>query len=139
MSKYINKNVFGFGQGKQATRIIKPLELDNYFRKKYNMSYIAYGYKKVDSLSRRGIIWHGDGMDKRNKKIYPIADFTEKDCFHYIEKNKLKLPPEYNCGFRDINTFFEKDTLLWLKNTYLEDYNNVIIEYPYLEAVLYRD
>jgi phosphoadenosine phosphosulfate reductase len=116
----------------------KPLELDNYFRKLFNISYIAYGYKKVDSLSRRGIIWHGNGIDERNKKIYPVADFTEKDIFYYIKKNKLKLSPEYQYGFRDINTFFKKDCLMWLRNTFYNDYLNVINEYPLLESVLYK-
>lgn len=138
LTTYYNENVFGCNITNKKEPKISISENDNLLRYKFNKSYIAYGYKKTDSLSRRGQLWHGDGIDKRNKKIFPVANFSEKDIFYYIKKNKLKLPPEYKSGYRDINTFFERQTLEWLINNYPDDYKRVKEQYPLIESVLLR-
>ncbi len=140
LALYKKNNVFGCGKAKdRENQEVSLSENDNILRRQYNVSYIAYGYKKTDSLSRRGMIWHGDGIDERNKKIFPVADFSNKDIMYYVKKNKLLLPPEYKDGYRDINNFFEKRALTWLISRYPNDYEALKTEYPLIDSVLYKE
>lgn len=139
LSKYYKIGVFGC-QKIRNCRIVSMTENDNILREKYNIKYVAYGYKGIDSLQRRGMIKNTNdtGIDEKIHKIYPVAHFSHKMIFDYIERNKLLLPPEYKSGFRDINTFFEKDSLRWLISNYPEDYEKIKEQFPLIDGVLLK-
>jgi phosphoadenosine phosphosulfate reductase len=72
-------------------------DIEHGLRAKYNISYIAQGVRRCEGMARRGMLAHLPyGIDERNKKLYPIADYTDKQIFSYIKLNKLILPTEYN-------------------------------------------
>ncbi len=123
---------------KLKIRKIKQHEVDEWLRNKYNTQWVVYGYKKADSLQRRGILNQNcmiDGIDIRNRKIYPLANAKEKEVFKYCKIHKLPLPVEYQYNFRDINNF-KGEALLWLYNNYPNDYQKVKKQYPFIEAAL---
>jgi 3'-phosphoadenosine 5'-phosphosulfate sulfotransferase (PAPS reductase)/FAD synthetase len=117
---------------KKIKRIKQP-DIERYVRQKYDIPWLVYGYKKTDSLSRRGILNTFDGVDCRNKKIYPLADWNNKDVFNYIKKQRLPLPEDYSLGFRDTN-FYYGDSLLWIYNNYPADYQKIKKVYPFIDA-----
>ena len=85
---------------------LKQANIEKYIRAKHNKIWIFYGYRKSESLERRGMMAHIDnGIDWKYKKLYPIADWSAKDVLYYIKQNRLVLPPDYRSGFRDINVF----------------------------------
>lgn len=108
-------------------------------RKKYNVKYLAQGIRKQDSMARRGMLANLPyGIDERNGKLYPIAEWTTKQVMSYIKLNKLMLPVEYSIGW-DHDFYIPNATgMLMLKNNFPEDYNKVIAVFPQLESMAKR-
>jgi 3'-phosphoadenosine 5'-phosphosulfate sulfotransferase (PAPS reductase)/FAD synthetase len=116
----------------------KPADIEKGLRAKFNISYIAQGVRRDESMARRGMLAHLPyGIDERNKKLYPIADFSTKDVMSYIKLNKLMLPVEYSHGW--IHDFYVPDVngLIYLKNNYPKDYQKVTAEFPQLKAMVF--
>lgn len=118
----------------------KMADVENMLREKYDITYIAQGSRKQDSMARRGMLQKlNNGVDYRNYKFYPVAEMSTREIMAYIKLNKLVLPVEYNHGMdRD---FWVPDVpkMLWLKNNFPEDYKKVITEFPQLEAMVIRE
>lgn len=142
LSRQINSNAYSRPLGKKIPTI-KQFEMDLFLRRKLGIEWIIYGYKRADSLSRRGILNsncagnNDGGIDGRNHKIYPLANWSNKKVLHYIKMKKLPLSVEYGFNFRDINNF-KGETLLWLYHNYPRDYLLVKKQYPFIEAALIR-
>ncbi len=135
VSRILHNNTFSNSQKKIDK--LKQTDIELFLRKTYNISYLAYGYRKQESLQRRGHLTSCEGFEKKFKRFFPVADWSTNDIFNYIKKEKLPLPVEYSYGFRDIN-FFEGKSLIWLYNNYPEDYQKVKNMYPFIEAELLR-
>jgi sulfate adenylyltransferase subunit 2 len=107
-------------------------------RAEFNISWIIDGAKKTDSMARRGLMAHlSDGIDERNRKIYPLADWNDRKVMAYVKANRLLLPVEYQHGFtRDFNVpTVEK--LVYLKNNFPSDWRKITAEFPSLEAMVW--
>lgn len=126
-----------FSAKKRDIPRIKQADMELFLRKKYNISYIAYGYRKDESLQRRGQLTKCDCIEKQFKRVFPVAEWSQKDILNYLKKEKLPLPIEYSYHFRDIN-FFESESLIWLYQNYPEDFEKVKKTYPFIEAELFR-
>ena len=129
-----------FDVGNQAgvKKKLKQSNIEKFIRAKHNKIWMFYGYRKTESLERRGMMAHIDnGIEWKYKKLYPLADWSAKDVLNYIKKNRLVLPPDYRSGFRDIN-IFKGDALLWLYNNYRSDYEIIKSQYPGIEGELLR-
>lgn len=117
---------------------LSQIEAD--IRFKYNISYLATGDRKSESLSKRGMLAHVKyGIDEKYKKIYPVINFTEKDIYSYIKLHKLPLPVEYNTGKKRDFYIPTASDLIILKYNYPKDYKLIINEFPQLEAVAWRE
>ena len=117
---------------------LKQANIEKFIRAKHNKIWMFYGYRKTESLERRGMMAHIDnGIDWKYKKLYPIADWSARDVLAYIKRNRLVLPPDYRSGFRDINSF-KGEALLWLYNNYRGDYEIIKAQYPGIEGELIR-
>jgi len=120
------------------TKKVKHGDIEKFIRAKHNKIWMFYGYRKTESLERRGMMAHIDnGIDWKYKKLYPIADWSARDVLAYIKRNRLVLPPDYRSGFRDINSF-KGEALLWLYNNYRGDYEIIKAQYPGIEGELIR-
>jgi 3'-phosphoadenosine 5'-phosphosulfate sulfotransferase (PAPS reductase)/FAD synthetase len=113
-------------------------DVEHGLRAKYNISYIAQGIRRNESMARRGMLAHLPyGIDERNKKLYPIADFSDKMVMSYVKLHKLPLPIEYNHGAKHDFSVPDVDDLVYLKNNFPNDYRKVIEEFPHLEAMVW--
>jgi len=113
----------------------KIADIEHGLRAKFDISYIAQGVRRDESMARRGMLAHLPyGIDEKYKKLYPIADFSAKDVMAYIKLNKLPLPVEYSHGWKHDFSVPDVDGLVYLKNNFPNDYKNVIAEFPQLEA-----
>ncbi|MDA3900048.1 MAG: phosphoadenosine phosphosulfate reductase family protein [Spirochaetes bacterium] len=135
LSEMMAKNVFMHTQ--KTVPIVSIGDGENYLRKKYDISYLAYGFRKNESLQRRGQISQCKGFDKVHKKIYPIGDWNHNHVLKYLNHRKLPLPVEYSYGFRDIN-FISGEPLIWLKQNYPDDYDRVKEVFPLIDVELMR-
>ena len=117
----------------------KMADIERGLRSKFNISYIAQGVRRDDSMARRGMLANLPyGIDERNKKLYPIADFSTKDVMSYIKLNKLPLPIEYSHGLKHDFSVPDINLMIYLKNNFPNDYKKVIKEYPKLEAMVWE-
>ena len=114
--------------------------MEHNLRAEFNISWIIDGAKKTDSMARRGIMAHlQGGIDERNKKIYPLADWNDCKVMAYIKVNRLMLPVEYQHGFnRDFNVP-TISKLVYLKNNFPNDYQKIINEFPVLEGMVWAE
>ena len=125
---------------KQDRKKYKMSDAEKSLRAEFNITWIIDGAKKTDSMARRGMMARlTDGVDERNRKIYPLADWNDAKVMAYIKLNRLMLPVEYQHGFtRDFNVpTIEK--LVYLKNNFAADYQKIIAEFPNLEAMVWNE
>jgi sulfate adenylyltransferase subunit 2 len=116
----------------------KMADIEHGLRMKFNISWIAQGVRRDESLARRGMLAHLPyGIDERNKKLYPIAGYSDKDVMSYIKLHKLPLPIEYQHGWKHDFSVPDVDGLVYLKNNFPDDYRKAIAEFPHLEAMVW--
>ena len=107
-------------------------------RRMYDIEWVAEGIRAGESLPRRGQIkMASGGIDMRNKKVYPVATWSRQDVMHYIKREKLMLPIEYNHGLRGDFSTPDAMLLLYLKNNFPDDYRKVVERFPQLEGVVW--
>lgn len=111
---------------------------DAFLRERYEISFLAYGYRKDESLERRGMLKHTEnGIDWKFRKLYPLAEWKQADIEKYVKARKLLQSPEYAWGYRDIHVF-KGEPLLWIKSRYPEDYERIVARFPHIEGELLR-
>lgn len=127
-----------FDTGAIFGKKLKQKDIEEYCRQKYNIDYLAYGYRRDESVNRSGILNVTNiGIDERNKKLYPLFHWTKRDVLNYVKQEKLPLPVDYDYGFRDVN-IFKGEYLLWLYNNYRDDYEVIKQQYPKIEGELLK-
>jgi len=126
--------------GQYSGRPLKAADCEKRLREKFDTPFIALGYRKDESLQRRGHLGSlakDNYIDWRNRKLFPVADFLSSEIDTYVKVRKLYLPPEYRAGFRNIDQFKGRP-LLYIKNTYPEDYQKIVSTFPMVEAEVVR-
>lgn len=119
---------------------VKLHDIEHGVRFKYDITWIAQGVRKDESLARRGMLANLPyGIDERNHKLYPIAEWSSKQVMSYCKFNKLPLPIEYQHGLNHDWYIPDAKLLLYLKNNFYNDYMKVIQEFPHLEAAIWRE
>lgn len=117
---------------------ITNADFEKYLRISHGAEWIAYGYRKDESLQRRGqLTLAKEGIDWKYRKVFPIAEWAAKHCAGWVKRSRLILPPEYAMGIRDI-TSFKGPALLYLVKNYPEDYERIAAVYPDVKAELMR-
>jgi 3'-phosphoadenosine 5'-phosphosulfate sulfotransferase (PAPS reductase)/FAD synthetase len=134
----LQRGVFSLSQTVKKESFVRMSDIERQIRFITGQFYLFTGEKKADSLNRRIMINHeGDGIDRVHGKVYPLADWTEKNVFKYLKVKKLPLPVEYQSGFRNIDSP-NKSALLWMKNNFPEDYEKVLETFPLIETLLHE-
>jgi 3'-phosphoadenosine 5'-phosphosulfate sulfotransferase (PAPS reductase)/FAD synthetase len=113
-------------------------DIDNKLRDEFKTEWIARGYRKDESLHRRGLLKNCiKGLEYNTKIIYPLIEWSKKHVNYYVKQRKILLPIEYKYGFRDI-TIYKGKCLLWLYNNFPEDYEWIKKQNPHIEGELIR-
>lgn len=112
------------------------------YKKKYNSSYVALGYRRDEGLERLAQIGltvkaGTPSIDHKHGYLYPLMKFYPKLIKKYVVANKLKLPITYRDGFRDIH-IMKGDALVYIHQNFLSDYNTIKEQYPEIEGELIR-
>lgn len=141
---YYNYKKYGFADSEQV----------NYAQ--YNLSTIAdkiieqtgiewsvYGFKQSDSLNRRLMLrgYEDEILNLKNKKIYPLSKWKNKEVLQYIRKRRLIEPLKYgNTGnTRSQGTdITDLSFLLWCRKNEPRDLQKIIAEYPDTERILFE-
>jgi phosphoadenosine phosphosulfate reductase len=111
---------------------------ESYLREKYNISWIANGFKKHDTIFRRAQLSQAvNGIDNRLHYLYPVGEWSEKNVMSYIKKNKLPLMFTYHYNFRDLDVIYG-DNAKFIYNNYPDDFEKLKAVFPLIEAELLR-
>jgi 3'-phosphoadenosine 5'-phosphosulfate sulfotransferase (PAPS reductase)/FAD synthetase len=97
--------------------------------------WIAIGYKKVDSLERRGMLmadWP-DGINPTRGAFAPIAEWTSADVRAYLRRQRIVLPGA-SSTFQQFGVTLAPDALHWLRQWFPQDYERVLKVFPYAAA-----
>ena len=119
-------------------RKIRVADVEKRLRADFNAEWVAWGYRKEESLERRGqLALTENGIDYKYRKVFPLSEWSHRHVAAYVKERRLLLPPEYNQGMRDLNTF-KGDSLLYIYRNYPDDYHRIIDMYPDIEGELMR-
>lgn len=123
----------------KKVKVMNQSDMQNFLRLRYNTSWIAWGYRINESVNRAQMIRAEapKGIDIRNKKLYPVADWNEKEVLKWLRNNKIPLSVEYSYNFHDLNMPFN-ETLEWLFFNYPNDYYVAVKQFPFLEGDLLK-
>lgn len=139
---YQINNVYGMENQTNGKFKKKDLTVGNFYRKyknEFKIEYSIIGDKRADNITRARILFKHGAVDVVNKIIYPVAYFSNKEVYRYIEEKKLILHKCYHSGFKgDITTPFSKDTLLFFKENYINDFYKILEIFPQIESILHR-
>lgn len=107
-------------------------DVEQTFRADTGVTFIAYGWRRTDSLSRALIMKSCHGIDLKAQRIYPIWQWRRSDVFSYLKIRNIPRPPalgRQEQGGAD----FHPEALRWLRDNYPDDYDKFIKEFPYAE------
>lgn len=122
-------------EGRRVKRITYGQMLSG-IRADFSIEYVAIGWVKGESMGRAcAMKTYDNGIDWRDKKLFPLHDWNKKDVRAYIKANRILLAPECYQGFRNID-IYQGESLLWLKHNHPEDYQTWVKTYPMSEAEL---
>jgi len=120
------------------TRKLRISDVEKMLRSDFESDWIAWGYRKAESLERRGqLALAPQGIDWKYRKLFPIAEWSRRHVEAWVRDRRLLIPPEYRHGFRDINTF-KGESLLYIFRNYPDDYARIVAMYPDVEGELMR-
>jgi phosphoadenosine phosphosulfate reductase len=94
---------------------------------------MATGAKKADSLWRkRQLATWGNKSDT----LYPIVEWNKLDVISYLRARNIPVPASSGKSATGID--LSTPSLLWLHDSYPDDFRRVCEVFPYAEAVVYR-
>lgn len=115
--------------------IIKIGDIERAAREDSGLEWISYGYKKIDSLQRRGMLSQGwpAGINERRKSFTLISEWTNTQIHAYLSRRNITVPGVQN-GKRGNGMDLMPDCLAWLKREYPSDFRLLLNYFPYAEA-----
>ncbi|MDX9975362.1 MAG: phosphoadenosine phosphosulfate reductase family protein [FCB group bacterium] len=93
---------------------------------------LATGAKRADSGWRRRFM----NTARQNSVINPIAGWVKYDVVSYLKARGIPLPP--SSGHSATGIDLSTPSLLWLHDTYPDDFKRLCEFFPYAEAVVWR-
>lgn len=96
------------------------------------MPQLATGAKKADSGWRRRFM----STDREDQVFYPIAQWHKYDVLAYLKARQIALPP--SSGHSATGIDLSAKSLLWLNDTFPDDFKRLCEVFPFAEAVVWR-
>jgi len=94
---------------------------------------VATGAKKADSQWRKRNLASTAGYDYL---LQPVREWSKTEVLAYLRSQGLPIPPSSNRSATGID--LSTPSLLWLHDTYPEDFRRVCEVFPMAEAVVWR-
>lgn len=103
-------------------------------REDSGLDWIGYGYKKIDSLQRRGFLtkeWPR-GLNAKRKAFTLIGGWNNTEVRAYLSRQRIPIPGID--GKRSTGISLTPECLEWLRDEWPDDYRRVLKVFPYAEA-----
>ena len=98
---------------------------------------IAHGGKDSDGLWRRRLFANTKDSERWKNIFYPIKGWSKYDVLAYLQAQKIPIPQE-SVEQRAAGMDLATGTLLWLHDTYPDDFDRIEKVFPYVRAVVKR-
>jgi len=100
-------------------------------------AFIAYGHRMDESLPRRGMLKGRAGYLEKERRVYPLWNWSSKDVFAYLRARRIPLPVQLGKG--DVSGVdLTLPAMSVLKEHYPDDYARVREVFPYVDALFVR-
>jgi len=122
-------------KGLEETPRITMRMIEDYFRKIMNLTWIAYGWRRNDSINRAVIMKRWAGFDYENFRVFPIWLWKRREVYSYLEAKEIMIPPKL--GREEQGGFdFHPGALRYLKEHSPGDWRKWLRDFPYSEVML---
>jgi sulfate adenylyltransferase subunit 2 len=118
-------------------KLLRLRDVDKAMRLKYGTNYAFYGMKKADSMNRRIMLNRYAGCENAGK-VYPLADWSQKDVIAYMRQHKLPEPVIYSRKKKSGGVSFDIDCFLWMRENCPQDLQKVLVVFPASEKLLFE-
>jgi len=114
-------------------------DVDRAVRYDTGIDWLAYGWKRIDSLERRGVLANIElhALEPRSPRVYPLANWSHKEVLAYIKHNKL-IKPDLMNGRMMSGVSFVGDDLQWVKENHPDDFARIKRFFPAVEVSIIR-
>jgi len=135
LSTYLKAGTYRFHS--EATKIpaVTIGDMRTHVRSLTGIEWVLSGEKKSDSLTRRGWLTKCNGIQYHLKIAYPVADWTNKNVWAYINYNNVPVAPDYKLLTGSFSVT-DKSTLVEIYNEYLDDFKRIERVFPFVRAVI---
>jgi len=113
-------------------------DVEAWLRKEHGATWFAYGQKKNDSLERRGMLSACGGIDVKGRRVYPVAEFSDKQVWAYLRLHRLPVPIDY-AFFRRSFGGLTPEELRGVRDHFPKDFAKIVAQFPEIEAAIARD
>ena len=136
---YIQTGHLGHRQNEKQ-RLYNLSDLTDNIREKTAIEWAFFGFKQSDSMNRRVMLrtYQEQAINEKNKKVYPLSTYKNKDIIEYIKAEKLITPEKYGNSQSSGTDINDLNYLLFLRNHFPNDLKKVIDEFPLVERKLYE-
>jgi sulfate adenylyltransferase subunit 2 len=117
-------------------KLLRLKDIDKAMRLKHGVNYVFYGMKKADSMNRR-IMLNTYVNCENQGKVYPLADWSQKDILSYMRQHKLPETVRYSKKVSG-GVCFGIDCFLWMRENYPQDLKKVLQVFPASEKILFE-
>lgn len=123
-------------------RKYKFADVEKNYKAEVGINWSVTGIKRCDSLARRGMLkaLGAEGIDQKQKRVYPVIDWSNKQALAYCKMNKLPLGVNYTVGINFSFWLPNDEYLIWLRGRYPDDFKKIVDTFPqYGDAVFRRE
>jgi len=122
-------------RGLEDTPALTFREVEDYVRLKTGVEWVAYGWRRNESIHRAVILKHPDGIDFNNFRVFPIWRWTAKDVYAYL--HRIGIPPPPTFGRRDQSGFdFHPAALKYLRDNEPDTWRRWLECFPFSPVML---
>ena len=138
LSTYMRANIFGCNPRAREVQKLDLAKIEAFLRAKTGIEWFAYGERCSDGLVRNAKLKKIQGIAVKQRRVYPLWTWKERDVVGYLHARKLPLPRKI--GGRKVSgaVAVHPQPLSWLKREYPDDYAKVLAHFPLVGAAVFR-
>jgi 3'-phosphoadenosine 5'-phosphosulfate sulfotransferase (PAPS reductase)/FAD synthetase len=127
---YLRRGVFRAAPDDDCPKLT-ILDIERAARQDSGIEWIGYGYKKIDSLQRRGFLTHDwpGGINEKRKCFAPLAEWNNTEVKAYLSRRGIPCPGID--GKRSTGISLTPECLEWLRDEWPDDYRRILKVFPY--------
>jgi sulfate adenylyltransferase subunit 2 len=116
-------------------KLLRLTDIDKTAKNRHRLDYSFFGMKKSDGINRHVMLdQYGDSYEHKGK-VYPLADWMQKDVLRYIEMHLIPEPIRYSKQSTG-GVGLELDCFLYLRKHYPDDLQKILKVFPASEKLL---